>query len=83
MTSVSPLAHGRGGAGEVRTSLREQWRAAVQTMLGTALSVVCGNGPWNLLSGSSSAGQTGFKCPRLCLAVSGAFGVSAGSIPAD
>lgn len=54
VTSVSPLAHGRGGAGEVRTSLQEHWRAwaspVVQTMLGTALSVMGGNGPWNLLS---------------------------------
>lgn len=48
VTSLSPLAHGRGGAGEVRTSLQEHWRVqvspAVQTMLGTALSLVGGNG---------------------------------------
>lgn len=37
---------------------------------------------WNLLSGSLSAGKTGLRNPTLCLAVSGAFGVSAGSIPA-
>lgn len=86
MTSVSPLAHSTGGAGEVKTSLQEHWRAraspAVQTVLGTAVSVMGGNGPWNLLSGSPSAGKTGFKSPTLSLAVTGALGVSAGSIPA-
>lgn len=54
VTSVSPLARGRGGAGELRPSLPGHWRAwaapAVQTMLGTALSVVGGNGSWNFLS---------------------------------
>lgn len=86
VTSVSPLAHSRGGAGEVRTSLQEHWRAraspAVWTVLGIGLSVVGGNGPWNLLSGSPSAGKTGFRNPTLCLEVSGALGVSVGSIPA-
>lgn len=80
VTSVSPRHTAEGGAGEVRTSLQEHWRAAV---LGTALSVVGGNSPWNLLSGSSCQGvQIGFKSPMLCLAVCGAFGVSVGSIPA-
>lgn len=71
VTSVSPLAQSRGGAGEVSTSLQEHWRAraspAVQTTLGIGLSVVGGNGPWNLLSGSPSAGKTGFKSLTLCL----------------
>lgn len=57
LNKVSSLARNSGDAREVRTPLQEHfagqdWRArarpTVQTMLGTGLSVVGGNGPLSL-----------------------------------